>query len=264
MLIGNTFTYNGKSSEPYGLRFLIMNTDENKEIGGSLEYTTFKNNKKPNMIIQDTNYTSVFEYEVEIISENILDYDIDGIYDWLLNQPNFKKLYIDEENESHRFYYNCIFTNASNITVGGKDGWGIYGIRATMKCDSSFMWKDVKYTYTSTQLKNVVTHKNISNVREYIYPTLTIKIGTTGGDIALQNVSDNNRLTTFSDTLPNDTITLSYYPALVSSFLNDNDNLVYESFNKNFFRLLQGVNKIGIVGDISEITINYTIGRLVR
>ena len=261
MITGNTFTYNGKSSEPYGLRFLIMNTEENKEIGGVLEYTTFKNNKSPNTIIQDTNYNSVFEIEIEIISEHKLDDNIDEIYDWLLNQPNFRKLYIDNNDE---FYYNCVFTSASYISGSTNEGYGIYGIKATIKCDSTFMWKEVEYTYTSTELSNVVTHENISNVREYTYPTLIIKTGSTGGNIIVQNVSDNNRLTTFTRTLANDTITLSYSPALVRSYLNDNDELVYESFNKKFFRLLQGTNKIGIVGDISEITLKYKIGRLVR
>ena len=261
MIVGNTFTYNGKSSEPYGLRFLIMNTEENKEIGGVLEYTTFKNNKAPNTIIQDTNYNSVFEIEVEMISEHKLDDNIDEIYAWLLNQPNFRKLYIDNNDD---FYYNCVFTSASYISESTSEGYGIYGIKATMKCDSTFMWKEVEYTYTSAELLNIVTHENISNVREYTYPTLIIKTGSTGGNITVQNVSDNNRLTTFTGTLANDTITLSYYPALVGSYLNDNDELVYESFNKKFFRLLQGTNKIGIVGNISEITLKYKIGRLVR
>lgn len=261
MITGNTFTYNGKSSEPYGLRFLIIDTNANKEIGGVLEYTTFKNNKAPNITIQDANYNSTFEIEIEMISEHKLDNNIHEIYDWILNQPNFKKLYIDNNDD---FYYNCIFTSAEYIDGCTDEGYGIYGIKATMKCDSTFMWKDVEYTYTSAELSNVVTHENISNVREYTYPTLIIKTGSTGGDITVQNVSDNNRLTTFNGTLANDTITLSYSPALVNSYLNDNDELVYESFNKKFFRLLQGTNKIGIVGDISEITLKYKIGRLVR
>ena len=168
MITGNTFTYNGKSSEPYGLRFLIMNTEENKEIGGVLEYTTFKNNKSPNTTIQDTKYNSVFEIEIEMISEHKLDDDIEEIYDWLINQPNFRKLYIDNNND---FYYNCVFTSASYISGSTNEGYGIYGIKATMKCDSTFMWKEVKYTYTSTELLNVVNHENISNVREYTYPT---------------------------------------------------------------------------------------------
>ena len=261
MIIGNSFIYNGKSSDIYGLRFLSVNTDENKEIGGVLEYTTFKGNKFPNTIIQEVSYNSVFEIEVEIISEHKLDNNIDEIYNWLLNQPDYKKLYINNNDD---FYYNCVFTSASYIDGGGIDGWGIYGIKATMKCDSTFMWKDVEYTYTSAELVDVVTHDNISNVREYTYPTeFVIKTGESGGNITVQNISDNNRLTSFSNTLANDTITLFCFPALVKSYLNDNDNLVYEAFNKNFFRLLQGTNKIGIIGDIDEITIKYKIGRLV-
>lgn len=260
MIIGNTFTYNGKSSEPYGLRFLIMNTDENKEIGGTLEYTTFKNNKSPRYTIQEANYNSVFEYEVEMISEHKLDDKIDEIYDWILNQPNFGKLIIDGNDD---FYYNCVFTNATYIDGGGSEGWGIYGIKATMKCDSTFMWKDVEYTYSSTDFEDL-THENLSQVRDYTYPTIVIKTGENGGDIFIQNLSDNYRLCSFAETLPNDTITMSYFPALVTSYLNNDMNLVYESFNKKFLRFVQGENKISIVGDVSEITLKYKIGKLVR
>lgn len=272
MISGNSFTYNGISSDKYGLKFLQMDTEPNKEIGGVLEYTTFKNNKSPKQTIQEVTYNDVFEYEVEMISERKLDKvykdkddkdvkDIDFIYKWLLNQPNYKKLFV-ENNDG--YYYNCVFTNASYIEANGAEGWGIYGIKATMKCDSTFMWKDVTFTYSKSELQEVVSHDNITDVREYTYPTLTIKVGETGGNIIVQNVSDNNRLTEFTGVLADDTLTLSYFPAFVKSELNNNPQLVYESFNKKFFRLLQGENKIGIVGDIASITLEYTIGRLVR
>ena len=231
------------------------------------ELTTKSGNRNLFINILYNNIKKALEnYNVKIIKNRVrmfveTDDNIDEIYAWLLNQPNFRKLYIDNNDE---FYYNCVFTSASYISGSTNEGYGIYGIKATMKCDSTFMWKEVEYTYTSAELLNIVTHENISNVRESTYPTLIIKTGSTGGNITVQNVSDNNRLTTFTRTLANDTITLSYYPALVNSYLNDNDELVYESFNKKFFRLLQGTNKIGIVGDISEITLKYKIGRLVR
>lgn len=263
-MIGNTFVYNGKSSCPYELRFLVIDTEENKEIGGTIEYTTFKNNKSPRETIQNISYTTPFEFEVEVISDTRIDKYINEIYDWLLNQPNYSKLYIDDTDGNNGYYYNCVFTNASYINGGSQDGWGIYGIKATMKCDSAFMWKDIERKYTATQLANVVSHYNESSVREYTYPTLLIKIGGSGGDITVQNVTDNNRLTKFTNTLANDTITLSHFPSIASSELNKNDVITYEAFNKNFFRLVQGVNKIGIEGDISEITLRYKVGRLVR
>lgn len=259
MITDNKFIYNGKSSDLYGLRFLIIETEVNKEIGGVLEYTTFKNNKSPHNTIQDVDYNSTFEIEVEMVSEHKLDDKLDEIYDWILNQPNFKKLYIDNNDG---FYFNCYFTSASFIDGFMDDGYGIYGIKSTMVCDSTFMWKDVSFTYDN--LSDTITHENISNVREYTFPTLKIKTGDAGGNITVQNISDNNRLLTISNTLPNDTIIISYQPMMISSYLNNNKQLVYDSFNKNFFRLLQGTNNIGIVGDITEITLEYKIGRLVR
>ncbi len=259
MITGNKFTYNGKSSDLYGLRFLIMDTEPNKEIGGILEYATFKNNKSPYITIQDVNYNSTFEIEVEMISEHKLDEKLDEIYMWILNQANFKKLYIDNNDG---FYFNCYFTSASFIDGYTNEGYGIYGIKSTMVCDSTFMWKDVSFAYN--KLSDTITHENISDVREYTYPTLKIKTGNVGGNITIQNISDNNRLLNISNTLSNDTITISYMPMVINSYLNNNKQLVYDSFNKNFFRLLQGTNNIGVVGDVTEITLDYKIGRLVR
>lgn len=259
-MIGKFFTYNNISSEQYGLRFLSLETSEDNQIGGVIEYTNYKNNKSPYNTIQEINYNSTFEYELEMISETILDDKINEIYNWLLYQTNYKKLFISGDTD---YYYNCIFTNASYIKKLGSYGYGIYGIKATMLCDSMFMWKDEKYTYTNSQLINTVKHNANTDVREYTYPALVIKTGAVGGNITLQNITE-GRLTTIKSTLPNDTISLTSFPYTISSYLNTNSTLMYENFNKNFFRMLQGNNSIGIVGDIKEITLTYKSGRLVR
>lgn len=260
MLSGNTFTYNGILSQIYNLAFMNITTEEDKSIGGNLEYVTYRQGKNPKNTIQEAKYNSNFEFEVEFVSEHRLDEDLDTIYNWLLNQPSYKKLYVGTDD----FYYNCVFTNPSYQDYCGQDGHGIYAIKATMKCDSVFKWKEHNITYSADELMNVVSEVNTSSVREYTYPTLIIKTGNTGGNISVQNVTDNNRLVTLTNTLANDTITISYYPATIKSLLNDNNIAVFESFNKHFFRLLQGTNRIGIVGDISEITLTYQIGGLIK
>lgn len=258
-MIGEYFIYNGKSSEEYGLMFLNKDTEENKEVGGVIEYTTFKHNKSPNYIIQDINYNSYFEFEIEAISEKPLDEDIDSIYNWLLSQPDYKKLYVGDDE----YYYYCIFTNSSFIKAYGPEGYGIYGIKATMQCDSMFMWKDVTNTYSNEELIETIVENNTSAVKEYTYPNLVIHVGGTGGDITVQNISE-NRLIKIHSALVGDIITINSFPCYISSYLNDNDVMVYENFNKQFPRLLQGENRIGIVGDIDQITLSYKVGRLVR
>lgn len=244
------FTYNGKSSEDFDLEIAYMDTEPNKELGGNFEYVTYRNNKSPINVIQNIDYNVQFEYDVEFFSagHTILDSELGDIYNWLFNQSEYCKFTYESWEGT---YLNCVFTNPEKIYVGGDYGYGVYGIKATLKADSNFLWKDEDITFT----ENNFTLNNRTFLREYTYPTVTIK--TNGGSVTLQNITDNNRLTSFVDTLSGDTLTISSYPRSVKSYLNKNDLLTYESFNKIFPRLVQGENKYGFVGDITEVNFKY-------
>jgi len=255
------FTYNNVSSEEYELILASIDTTINQEVGGGFEYTTYRNAKSPQHKMQEIKYEKSFEYEVEFLSPYTkLDDKFNEICNWLLNRSNFAKFKLNSWSDE---YINCIFTDAEKIQLFGEEGYGIYGIKATLKADSVFKWSEVSTTYTYDELVNTVNLENNTDVREYTYPTLIIKTGETGGDIVVQNVSDNNRLISITDALPNDTITISSFPKTITSLLKNREPL-YESFNKKFPRLMQGTNNIGIVGDISELTFNYKIGKVIN
>lgn len=259
---GDYFTYNGVSSEIYGLVIASIDTEINQEFGGSFEIRTYQNIKQPRNVIQNINYNKVFEYEIEFISlEHKLDDNINQITNWLLNRNTYGKFALSSWENG--VYINCIFTESEKIKMYGEEGYGIYGIKAKLMADSVFRWTTATATYTNDQLVDTITLNNKTDVRGYTYPKLVIKTGLNGGDITIQNISDNNRLVTISDTLANDTITITSFPRTITSYLNDNKILVYQSFNKKFPRLLQGDNRIGIVGDIASLTFEYEIGKVV-
>lgn len=292
MLSGSYFIYGSTVddiflSEKEGIQFLNLETTENKDTGGSFNFTTFRSNGSPQHSIQNINYDSTFEIEIEMISENRLDIGlIDGIpsLDYisgkLLNHQEYKPLIVyshphsiydtsdtasivDELRRKYG-YYMCIFTNPTYITAIGGDGYGVYGIKATMKCDSVFRWMDKSVTYTNSQLLDTVVLYNETYCNNCTYCILTINVGNMGGDIIVQNISDNNRLTSIKNTMPNDVITIRCFPHEIQSYLCPDRQLIYDSFNKNFFRLIKGANKLGIDGDISSISIQWQEGRLVK
>ena len=229
-LSGNNFIYNNTSSDSYGeLFFAQVETEDNRELGGNITYTTYQNNNSPIISIQSTKYATAFSYEVEFVSQTKLDDNMDNIAMWLLNQTEYKKMYVDSESLAGK-YFNCYFTNAQI----GRYGDGIHVIKATMVCDSNFIWENkTEYKYTKAQLLNIVTHNNRSFVRGYAYPKLTITVGTIGGDITLQNVTDGSRLVSFTDTYPNENIIMTYFPKLITSNLRE-DSLIYEQSNRKF------------------------------
>lgn len=260
---GSYFTYNNISSGNYGLLFLNMDTEENKNVGGEVVYSTFKNRMSPKNNIIDFSYDEpLASYELEMFSETrINDTRFAEILLWL-KQPTYRELKINNNPTYLGYHFNCYFSNISRFDGGGYDGWGKYGIKATINFDSSFMWSnnEVSATYTNAQLSAVVTHTNESHLMGYTYPTLAITVGTIGGDITIQNVTDDNRLTKFIGLLPNEVVTLTVDPKIVTS---STGLTRYSVFNKKWFRLLQGDNKVGIIGDVANITISYEKARLI-
>jgi hypothetical protein len=152
-------------------------------------------------------------------------------------------------------------------------GYGIYGFKFTINCDSSFMWQDEQtliYLSSATPVtpSTPVTLRvnNTSQLCGYTYPTLIIKTGSvsaTPTSITLQCVTDNNRLVQLTNISANDTIILTASPNLISATVTSD---IYSKFNKKWLRLLQGINSIAVssVGiRVTEIQIKYQNARLV-
>lgn len=258
-ILDKGITYNGINYENYGLRFLLLETTENKEVGGTLEYTNFKTNSDVRNHIQSVQYTDGFNYPIELLSENLISNTVyREIINNFANQPDYCKLSFNNDLEYENMYFNCYFTNVEKFESGGKDGYGIYGFKADMVCDSKFMWENEK-TYTYTNFMNNITLKNTSEVRGYTYPKLIITAGNSTSTIQITNITDNNKLISLQASA-NEIITIDYNPIIITSSLNEDK---FTSWNKNCLRLVRGNNELSITGNVAKIEIAYQNARTV-
>ena len=265
-LSGSYFEYNGTTSRKYGLIFAHANTEEFEQLNGEIESVVIFNKKgKRNYFIGESFEDSPIKFEAEIITDN--DSVIDRfmrreIEKWLFHQHTYCKLYTDMDCDTYgeayelvngiqkRLYLNCRFVNPEKIESGS----GLIGYRFTVECDSCMAWQDpVTYTYDLSGSSSTIVVNVDSDLKDYIYPKVTIQTGSSGGDIQIINFTDDNtRATSFVNLSPNITLTMR------GDGINYISGDYYQRFsNKNFIRLLDGENQINITGDVKKITFEF-------
>lgn len=260
---GYHFVYNGVDSSKYGLKFIHPDTDP--YLGGSIESATFGINNGTRFFMQSSERKNPLIMEVKMFTEMPLSQgDVSEIYNNFFNHNDYKKLYT-KNPEYEGLFYNCILKNITAIMGGTQtnqsSGYssGICGFSLTIECDSPFMWSDeiVKH-FDSTD--DALTLNNKSHNKDYLYPKLTFKVGLEGGDVTIQNTTDNNRLSIFKNLEANETIVLDNEKKIITSTFGLKR---YSDFNKLFFRLLQGQNSIHIIGDVEWVEIKYKEQRVI-
>jgi hypothetical protein len=269
-LSGNYFIYSGTHSKKFGLIFANVETDRFTKISGNIETNHIFNKKdKRNHIIGESFEDSPIQFDAEVITDD--DHVIDRIERreierWLFHQPGYRRLYTSHECHSFsdtydfvdgvekRLYLNCRFINGEKIEGNG----GIIGYKFTVECDSCMAWQDeVSYEYDISN-KSSTSNKTIAvvadtDIHDYIYPKVTINVGSSGGKISIINMSDDStRVTSFEELSPNVTIIMR----------GDGVNYISEDYyynfaNKNFVRLLSGENKIQITGNVVSIKLEF-------
>lgn len=271
---GSHFEYAGKSSSDYGIIIANVDTERNKALAGELSTNTVYNARNVRRYyIGDDRRDSMVEFDVEFISDSdspIGLQDLRQIESWLLDVPGYRKLYIAPQDDclsensevingqTVRMYLNCRFVNPERIEGNG----GVLGIKATMQCDSCMAWQDsITYTYnltnSSSSSNSTINVTVDSDLKDYIYPKVTIVAGSSGGDITINNNTDDinmssPRLTKFDDVSGSATI-------VMKGEINYISGEYYQKFsNKNFIRLLNGVNDISIIGDVKQIVFEFS------
>ena len=269
-LSGCYFEYNGITSRKYGLIFANVKTEQFLKLGGDIQQNTiFNKNSKRNIIIGESFKDSPIKFSAEIIADNdrtINHFERRKIEKWLFHCRDYNKLYVDLECDTYgetfeiingvqkRLYLNCRFINAEKIEGNG----GLAGYRFSVECDSCMAWQDpivceYEIENTSSVSSSTISVNVDTDLRDYIYPKVTILTGSIGGDIQIINNSDSStRATSFVSLSPNTTITMN----------GDGINYIsgdhFMKFNnKNFIRLLDGENTLFITGNIRKITFEY-------
>jgi len=105
-------------------------------------------------------------------------------------------------------------------------------------------------------VSTIVTVPVDTDFREYIYPKVTITMGGTGGDVTIvNNTDDSTRLTQLVGISP-------YATVIMKGELNYVSGQYYEKLaTRNFIRLLDGENKLMVLGDVDSIEFEYSARR---
>ena len=262
------FQYGSFSSRDYGLVLAHADTShDNRSAGGIQTVNLFSKRGKRNVFTRDDYSDSPISFDVEILSDSDEPLDQEtqkAAQKWLFYQQGYWALYIDpfddcdEDNveiingEEKRIYLKCRFTNPEKVYGNG----GVFGYKATLEADSPFAWQEsTGMTFTLTGGANgdaMIALEIDTDIKDYTYPKVTITTGNAGGDVTIVNYSDSEtRLTSFTELSPNTQVIMYDKIGMVSG-----QN--YEKFsNRNFIRLLDGENRISILGDVVSIRFEW-------
>lgn len=266
-LSGSYFEYNGTTSRKYGLIFANFNTRSYTLLNGEIKSNTiFNKANKRSYFIGESFEDSPIQFEAEIITDDdrvINVFERREIERWLFRRPDYCKLYSDMDCDTYgeafelvngvqkRLYLNARLINPEKIEGGN----GLVGYKFTVECDSCMAWQEpvvCEYDLVSDPATTISLDID-TDINDYTYPKVTIKTGSTGGDIQIINFTDNiERATSFVDLSPNITFTMR------GDGINYISGQYYQKFsNKNFIRLLNGENKLNLTGDIAKITFEF-------
>lgn len=276
-LSGNYFTYNGISSREYGMIFANANTSRNLALTGEIaSVTVFNKRDKRNYLIGESYEESALVFEAEVITDD--DHALDStarreMEKWLFHQADYRKLYIDTTCNSSdglddtsetqaKLYLNCRFVNPEKLESVA----GVVGYKFTIECDSAMAWQDTSpYIWMFGALgdpdnrgaegviNTTVTVNVDTDIRDFVYPKVTITTGDAGGDIMISNLTDDpTRVTAFTGLTPNITFTMNGNGI---NYISGDNYLKFS--NRNFIRLLDGENTLSLYGDISGLTIEF-------
>lgn len=269
-LSGSFFEYSGVSSRKYNLVFANVNTDRFVALVGDISpITVFNRKANRNYFIGETFDDSPVRFDAEIVTDDTNSIERQTrkeIEKWLFHQPDYRRLYIDTacdvpgesselvNGETKRLYLNCRLVNPERIEGNG----GVIGYRFVVECDSCMAWQDeVTYTYaldnTNAESSSIISVPVDTDLNDYVYPKVTIQVGSTGGDITIINhTDDDSRLTSFIGLSPAVSVVMKGDGI---NYISGNNFLKFS--NKNFIRLLDGDNNISVVGDVSGLTFEF-------
>lgn len=192
--------------------------------------------------------SGVLEFELEVMCEHeVSSFQSHMIKSWLFGQLKYKKLFI-LNGDMNDVYFNCILNDPEDIQINGNNGW-----KFTVICDSGGAWELPKTKkYMPNAVNGKIIFNNTSGSNDYYYPDIKFVLGQLETGFTIVNQSDSNRAFTFSGLSGGETISIDGETKMITSSLNLNR---LSKFNKNYFRLVRGVNVLICTGQIDYVEI---------
>jgi phage-related protein len=240
-MISTEFTFDGVTSQSMGLQLVTLD----RSIPSRL-YTSGKDiledypNKNLSPYFFGIKHQPLqFQATFTSAENDMNDTKLYQIGAWLFQ--NKYKPFISNDNPSKIFY--CIATNQSDFFTNGlSEGY----FTVDFRCRDGFGW-----TVPSIQTFNITTSgtiqmSNLSNVFQYYYPEIEITLGSSATSVQLVNTSDGNYTSSFTSVANNETIYIDNQKRIIISSVSGANRL--NNFNKNWFRLKNGINNIQVTG----------------
>ena len=254
---GSPFLYDGKQSEIYDLRLFEFSPSSptNSPAGGDVSISEQYLYRLPKPYFYGRYYQSCLEFDFTVGSFNYIDGQTrHAIESWLLGRHTYLPLRIVQDDIGD-FIFNCIITQASQNYVGNLN----YGLTLHAKCDSPWATQvqpTLTKTYADALMSETFTYLNSSAYDGYNRPSITFTMGSMATYFSIINASDNNREFRFDTLTPLETITVDNERGIITSSISG--QLRISNFNKNFLRLVQGVNNLTLSGYITNFTLDAT------
>ena len=257
---GASFIFDGIPSE---LHSLYISSPDGGEVdtNGSSNVELYVENlyRKSKNYLLGAKQSPALEFDVSFNSpREITSPDVGHIQSWLFGHNQYKKLQI-LQSDMQDVYFNCFLTEPRVNKVGNI----IRGIKAKVICDSPFAWtfpRTKTYSFTDADVNQTVNFFNLSDDNDYNYPSLVITTNEFGGDFNISLTQDNSRLFEFTGLTPNETVTINNELGTISSSTSLKR---LSNFNKNWFRLVRGLNTITFTGSLSQVDMTYQFARKV-
>lgn len=250
LLLNTEFYYDGVSGSSMGLSLVNIQSGMLEENFG---YTR-------NIIEEKVPYAVkpyFFRFEKEPltftltfakINEKDLVWDFDyrkKVVNWLF-QDDYKSLICMDNPEV--IYYCTPINDVKRFDNGLLHGY----ITVTFRCNSPYAYTPAyiyTYNFVNSGGVDIIEIENLTNVEKYYYPEIEINM-TNSTSVSIENLSDSGETFTFSNLTIGETIYVNNESEQIETSLGSN---VYRlgDFNKNWLKLVQGVNRLRIIGEVN-------------
>src|SRR5258706_1865229 len=253
MFYGSSFLYGGIPSELYGLR--ISNIDAqavNESMGSSsMEILNQKLYRRATPFFYGATPSPVLSFEMTAFSNEEIDADFfQLIQKVFFSSRTYQRLQIDED-DMQLVYFDAILNDPKIVRIGNL----LTGVKFTVNCNAPFAFnfpKTVVYNYVVPVVDATITFNNISvDIGSYLYLSNILTCNSFGVNINISNLDDNNRMFTFTALSANEVITIDNSLQTISSSTGLKR---LSKFNKHFLRLVPGVNRLRIQGNIAQFS----------
>ncbi len=242
------FSFGGESSLMYGLMIYDFDGKGQNDVsfGNKADIVETRTNNRIQPIHFGVNYHKTpLQFKLIFGSDKPLDrYDLENISFWLTGHQRYQWLSIDQP-DMELFQFRCLITQLTPLS----HGWLPVAFEATILCDCPYAYGHEFYNQYAINGTTNILFRNESSIREPIKPYLTFSPSSGTTELKIINHSDNDR-TFILSSLPTSSgmsIKIDNLNGIITESVYGYN--LYEGFNLNLFRLVQGDNSLTISGN---------------